>query len=191
MTTTPRARRVVLCILAAVAAMTAACSAAETTVDPTAGPAGGPVADTPSWLFTHTATAGTFATDADGTHTLTLTGIAPHLTAFTDRPDRDASIISAERFVQSWPSMFADSAPNVVLVEHEASGDSDSFVLTLFEPRLDASTLKFTAVIVDGEDHSDQLPGLTATTYREPPAAFAITSLFIDGAEPPKVETID
>ncbi|MFN7151412.1 MAG: hypothetical protein ACK4V6_18285, partial [Microthrixaceae bacterium] len=136
----------------------------------------------PKWLFTETATGGTFTTDADGTHTLTLNGIDPEVTAFTDRPDRDTAIVSTEMFVRSWPSIFEDSAPNAVLVEHEPTGASDSFVLTLTDPKLDGTTLTFTAEIVDGKDHSDQLPGLTPTPHREPPATFSTTSLFIDDA---------
>lgn len=177
MTTSPRTRKVALCCLAAVLFVTAACSSTDTT----AGPVGDPVAaEAPSWLFTLTSTAGTFSTNTDGVSTLSLTGIDDHFTAFTDRPDRDASIISNEQFVQEWPSMFEASDPNAVLVEHEPSGKSDSFVLTLSEPKLDAGTLTFTAEIVDAEDHSDQIAGLTASPHSEPPASFTIVSLFID-----------
>lgn len=195
MTTTARGRMAALACAAVVVSMAAACSGVDTTAQPT----GDPVADTstettapaaespddtadgaPSWLFTVTSTGGTFSTDATGTQTLTLTGIDAGVTAFTDRPDRDAAVVPADRFVQQWPSMFEDSAPNAVLVEHEPSGESDSFVVTLFDPVLDESTLSFTAEIVDGEDHSDQIPGLTATPHSEPPASFSTVSLFID-----------
>jgi hypothetical protein len=199
MTTIGRGRMAALACLAAVASMAVACSSGDTTAEPV----GDPVADTsaettaattdspddaaadttaeaPSWLFTVTSTGGTFSTDADGTQTLTLSGIDPGVTAFTDRPDRDAAVVPADRFVQEWPSMFEDSAPNAVLVEHEPSGESDSFVVTLFDPVLDGNTLSFTAEIVDGEDHSEQIPGLTATPHREPPASFRTVSLFID-----------
>ncbi len=199
MTTTARGRMAALVCVAAVAVMAAACSSGDTTAEPVGDPVadtsvettesstastGDPAADTageaPSWLFTLTSTGGTFSTDADGTQTLTLTGIDPGVTAFTDRPDRDAAVVPADRFVQEWPSLFEDSAPNAVLVEHEPSGESDSFVVTLFDPVLDGSTLTFTAEIVDGEDHSDQIPGLTATPHSEPPASFSTVSLFID-----------
>lgn len=180
----------------AVALMATACSRGDTTAEPvgdpvaatssdesaesTADPTADTAAEAPSWLFTLTSTGGTFTTDAEGTHTLTLTGIDAGVTAFTDRPDRDAAVVPAEQFVQEWPSMFEDSAPNAVLVEHEPSGASDSFVVTLFDPVLEGSTLSFNAKIVDAEDHSDQIPGLTATPHREPPASFSTVSLFID-----------
>ena len=200
MRTTSRGRAAALAFTAAVAMMTAACSSGDTTAEPVGDPVAATsrdesveptddttddttddrTADAPSWLFTLTSTGGTFSTDAAGTHTLTLTGIDPGVTAFTDRPDRDAAVVPADRFVQEWPTLFEDSAPNAVLVEHEPSGESDSFVVTLFDPALDGSKLAFTAELVDGEDHSDQIPGLTATPHREPPASFRTVSLFID-----------
>jgi uncharacterized protein YjbI with pentapeptide repeats len=192
MRTTSRGHAAALACTAAVAMMTAACSSGDTTAEPVGDPVAatssdesveptdGTIAEAPSWLFTVTSTGGRFSTDADGTQTLTLTGIDPGVTAFTDRPDRDAAVVPADRFVQEWPSLFEDSAPNAMLVEHEPSGESDSFVVTLFDPVLDGSTLSFTAEIVEGEDHSGQIPGLTATPHREPPASFRTVSLFID-----------
>ncbi|MFN7148577.1 MAG: pentapeptide repeat-containing protein [Microthrixaceae bacterium] len=185
-----------LACVATAAMLAAACSSGDTTAEPVGDPVAATSTETsadksavttadtadgaPSWLFTLTSTGGTFTTGADGAHTLTLAGIDPGVTAFTDRPDRDAAVVPADRFVQEWPAMFEDSAPNAVLVEHEPSGKSDSFVVTLFDPVLDGSTLTFTAEIVDGEDHSDQIPGLTETPHSEPPASFSTVSLFID-----------
>jgi hypothetical protein len=107
---------VALCFLAAVAMTAAACSDDDTTAEPIGDPvatetAADETTTAPSWLFTQTSTGGTFTTTADGTHTLTLTGVDPGVTAFTDRPDRDAAVIPIDQFVREWPSMFEDSAP--------------------------------------------------------------------------------
>lgn len=136
--------------------------------------------DVPSWLFSTSASGGTFATAEDGTHTLTLAEVSPNITAFTDRPDRDTAIIPVDLLVSSWDQVFADSPPNAVLVEHDPIGDTDSFVVTLSNPNLDGTTLSFTATIVEGKDHSAQIPGLTPAPYAEPPAEFDGVSLFID-----------
>lgn len=133
----------------------------------------------PSWLFSQTADAGTFSTDADGVSTLTLTDIDPGVVGFTDRPDRDTAVIAVAGFVEAWPTMFADSAPNAVLVEHQPDGESDSFVVELSDPKLDGTTLSFTAEVLDGEDHSG-IAGVTATPHTDPPAKFQTVSLFID-----------
>lgn len=133
----------------------------------------------PSWLFSQTADAGTFSTDADGVSTLTLIDVDPGVIGFTDRPDRDTAVIAVERFVEAWPTMFADSAPNAVLVEHQPDGESDSFVVELSDPRLDGTTLSFTAEVLDGEDHSG-IAGVTVTPHTDPPAKFQTVSLFID-----------
>lgn len=149
-------------------------------------PTDDPAADAaaPSWLFSQTAGAGTFVDDGDGSGTLTLTDVAPGVTGFTDRPDRDTVVISVETLVEAWPTLFADSAPNAVLVEHDPAGDTDSFVLELSDPAFDGTTLTFAAKVVHGEDHSSQLPGLTATPYTTPPETFSTVSLFIDNVLP-------
>ncbi len=74
----------------------------------------------PSWLFSHTASAGTLLKQSDGDYTLTLTGIDPHVMAFTDRPVRDSVIVPATDLIAAWPGLFADSPPNAVLVECQA-----------------------------------------------------------------------
>ncbi len=146
-------------------------------------PAGDPVAavdDSPSWLFSHTADGGTLTANGDGTYALTLTDIDPNVMAFTDRPDRQTAILSAQDLVQAWPSMFADSAPNAVLVEHDPSGDTDSLVVVLTDPVLDGSTMTYTAEILEDEAHPSSIEGIVGAPHAEPPAEFAGVSLFID-----------
>ena len=144
----------------------------------------------PSWLFSHTASAGSLVKQSDGNYTLTLTGIDPHVMAFTDRPIRDAVIVPAGELIVNWPTLFADSPPNAVLVEHNPSGNTDSVVLTLTNPRLttpatasatsaDTATLTFDAALITTE-HPANLKRLARGLHKTPPAAFANASLFID-----------
>lgn len=144
----------------------------------------------PKWLFSHTADEGSLIENPDGTYTLTLTGIDPHVMAFTDRPDRDSAIMSTASLVHGWRSLFATSPPNAVLVEHNAQGGADSVVLTLTNPRLTApstetfpnfatATLTFDASLMLAE-HPEGLTRLTRGVKGSPPETFAKASLFID-----------
>ena len=135
----------------------------------------------PSWLFSQAASGGSLTQEADGTYTLTLTGVSAGVVAFTDRPVRDATIIDSNELVQAWPNLFAGSAPNAVLVEHGADGQQASAVLTLTGVTSNADTLTYTATLI-----TDKVPsGLTALAdvpNTQPPASFASASLFIDAA---------
>ncbi|MFN7150678.1 MAG: hypothetical protein ACK4V6_14535 [Microthrixaceae bacterium] len=134
----------------------------------------------PSWLFSSTAGGGTFATDADGTSTLTLTAVDPEITAFTDRPVRDTAVVATDQLTEAWPTMFADSDPNAVLVTRAADGTASTYVLTLSDPTISGTGLSFRAVVVEGQDHSAELPGSTRTPAVAPPATFGASSLFVD-----------
>jgi hypothetical protein len=137
----------------------------------------------PSWLFSHTADGGGFVDNGDGTYTLTLTGIDPHVLAFTDRPDRDAVVVDAAGLVGMWSDFFADSDPNAVLVEHGADGAADSIVMTLRSPSLDERGLTFTAVpLVD--EVPVNLARIAGGIKEVPSASFAAASLFMDDAAP-------
>lgn len=146
---------------------------------------------TPSWLFSHTASSGTLSETVDGDYTLTLSGIDPHVMAFTDRPARDSAVVSTRQFIEEWPSLFADSPPNAVLVQHDVEGNTDSVVLTITNPRLtdsadplDVGTLTFDATIISAE-HPANLKRLTRGIHTIPPANFAAVSLFIDDVANP------
>jgi hypothetical protein len=147
----------------------------DSTGDPVAA-----VEESPSWLFSHTADGGTLTANGDGTYALTLSGIDPNVMAFTDRPDRQTAILTAQDLVEAWPSMFADSAPNAVLVEHDPAGDTDSLVIVLTDPALDGSTVTYTVEILEDEAHPSSVDGIVDSPHVEPPAEFADVSLFID-----------
>ena len=138
-------------------------------------------ADAPTWLFSLSSDSGTMTKTADGGYDLVLVGVDDAFTAFTDRPYRDTAIIPLERAAQAWPQVFAESAPNAVIVEHEPSGESDSFVVELTEPRLvNASTMEFHAVPVTNQVQPASTKNVASSTYTNPPATFAAVSLFID-----------
>lgn len=110
--------------------------------------------------------------------------------AFTDRPVRDSVILTAAQLIEQWPALFTDSPPNAVLVEHNPSGNTDSVVLTLTNPRLttpatasatsaDTATLTFDAALITTE-HPSNLKRLTRGIHKTPPATFTNASLFID-----------
>ena len=138
-----------------------------------------------SWLFSHTASGGTLQQNADGSYTLTLTDIDPHVIAFTDRPVRDSQIMDAADLVRNWPGYFADSPPNAVLVEHSPSGVSDSVVLTISQPQLitspdgASSSVTFRGDLITDE-HPEALKRIAGTLHTTPPATFNDASLFID-----------
>ncbi len=138
----------------------------------------------PSWLFSATAGSGAYVSDPAGGSTLTLTNVDADVTGFTDRPDRDTVIFPAAKLAEAWPTLFADSEPNAVLVTRDASGVASSYVLTVSDPVVTGSTMRFSAQIVAGKDHSSQLPGMTQAPSMQPAATFGAVSLFIDNVDP-------
>lgn len=137
-----------------------------------------------SWLFTHTSDTGSLASKSDGTFTLTLSGISPRVIAFSDRPERDATIISTAGLIHTWPTLFKDSAPNAVLVEHLADGDTRSLPLTLLNPKVSTDTITFDARPMVGELPA-RISEITGTRHSNLPSRFSNVSLFIDNVSQP------
>jgi hypothetical protein len=144
-------------------------------------------AGTPSWLFSLTATGGTFAANELNPNigTLTLTGTSVETTGFTDRPVRDAVTFGTDKLPTAWPQMFADSDPNAVLIARDADGTRRTYVLELSSPTIDGTALTFQVAAVEGKDHSSPLPGMTTRAATVPPASFGEVALFIDSVTPP------
>ncbi|CAB4912275.1 unannotated protein [freshwater metagenome] len=135
----------------------------------------------PSWLFSLSSDAGSMKKNADGSYLLTLTGADDAITAFTDRPVRDTAVVPLGRAVIAWPQVFASAAPNAVLVEHDPSGASDSFVVVLTDPKLlNASTVTFRAELVQNDVQPASLKPIANAQYVVPPTSFGTVSLFID-----------
>lgn len=142
---------------------------------------------TSRWLFSHTAGGGILKQNPDGSYTLTLDGIDSHVVAFTDRPMRDVDILDVSELVRSWPELFAGSAPNAVLVEHNPLGEADSVVLTLGEPSLTTNPRDgLTSLIFQATVLRDELPeslvALSGGVHSTLPSRFDQVSLFIDDA---------
>lgn len=132
-----------------------------------------------SWLFSHTADEGEIRSASDGSLELVLRKFDAHVTAFTDRPYRDARIETVEWLVDSWVELFADDPPNAVLVEHDADGAAQSVVVTLFSPVLADGELRFTVTVIDAEDGSD-VAEIAGVQHENPVRQFQEVSLFID-----------
>lgn len=143
-----------------------------------------------SWLYSQTAETAQLDDLGDGTHLLTLSGVDLHTIQFSDRPDRLVEIIDTADLIDGWDTMFASSAPNAVLVEHEPSGETDSLVVVLSRPRLDISAgeLTYDVTILADELHPERLVNL-ADSHPEPPVAMQMVSLFIDSVEDPASST--
>ncbi len=140
--------------------------------------------DAPSWLFTMRAGAGTLEARDDGTYALDLTGVDRRVTAFTDRPDRDAAVIPLRLLLEVWPRMFADSPPNAVLAADNPDGTSMSLVVTLSDPVREGTTVSFTAEIVETNRRARTLTGLADIDTAAPPTSFGAVDLFIDDVTP-------
>jgi len=136
-----------------------------------------------TWLFSQTARSGSMADQGDGTYLLTLEQVDAHVTAFTDRPDRDTAVIPTSALYGAWSELFADSPPNAVLIEHDPIGGSDSWVVELTDPTLDGSTVTFTATVLGEEDQSASVRRQVQDLYASPPATFRDVSLFIDDVD--------
>jgi hypothetical protein len=80
-----------------------------------------------------------------------------------------------------WPQVFAEAAPNAVIVIHDPQGASDSFVVELTDPKLKgASTLTFNAKVLQPDVMTPSSKQLAQSLYVTPPTSFTAVSLFID-----------
>lgn len=136
-------------------------------------------AEEPTWLFSHTADGGTLEEQSDGSYLLTLTGIDPHVMAFTDRPVRDTQIFGIQALADGWNELFESSPPNAVLVEHNAQGEADSVVLVLSNPQVSGDELTFSAQMLTDEAAAEAT-SLEGTLHSAAPASFEEVSVFID-----------
>lgn len=194
--TTPSVRRrAALWCLVPFALMAAACSTSDITsaADPVE-PMGEEVASTApqtdesaesdevSWLASQTSESGRIEfTDGRATR-LVLEGVDAHTIMFSDRPDRLTDVVDTAAITEQWEELFADSAPNAVLVEHRPDGETDSLVVVLTNPVFDAATrtLSYDIEVLADEDHPESVSGLTGEVHEEPPSEFLAASLFID-----------
>jgi hypothetical protein len=137
-----------------------------------------------SFLFTVEATGGSTAkvkkTGNGETFTLTLDGLAP-VTMFSDRPFRDAALITPKALVTHWATWFASSAPNAVLTWSRPNQPPDSMVVVLTSPRLNGDELVFRATRL----HEIHDPTRKGKQWTRPiaPTSLSSVSLYIDSVE--------
>ena len=132
-----------------------------------------------SWLFSHTADAGEIRERADGSLELVLRSFDERVTAFADRPFRDAKIETVEWLVSAWDDLFAESAPNAVLVEHDPDGVAKSVVVELSSPRLSGGELTYAVTVLDAVPEG-RLARVAGESHENPVRSFQAVSLFID-----------
>lgn len=158
-------------------------------------PATGADLDTPSYLFAINAQRGAvlgIGQDAGKDRiTVRLRGVSDHATQFSDRPLREAYVLSTRDFVDRWSRWFEGDPPNAVLTFNTRKDPMPhSIVLELKRPRYreQQHTLTFTAWHL----HRKQDPSPDAEeTVRLPrtkaPSRFIRASLFIDSVDEPPV----
>ncbi len=181
-----------LICLASAALIVAACADDSTSADGDpavtgAGEASRPAAQRAedaevSWLASQTAASGRIEfTDGEPTR-LVMGGIDAHTVMFSDRPDRLTDIIDTAAITDQWDELFADSAPNAVLVEHRPAGGTDSLVVVLTNPVLDTATrtLSYDIEVLADENHPESFSGLVGMAHENAPTEFHAASLFID-----------
>ena len=147
--------------------------ATSSSASPTVQPASTSTGE--SWLFVLEALAATATPADDGSTTLTLTDVRDPVVAFTDRPDRSATLEPLSDFVARWEERgFSDTPPNAAVV-----ADTEVVVLELTDPRWDggSNSLTLTSLPLD----SDAVAGRDATTD-ELPVEMGATTLFVDSA---------
>lgn len=136
-------------------------------------------ANATSYLFVQTADAGSYADNGDGTATLTLTGAAPLMTFFSDRPVRDAGTLAVEDAIDElWDPELP--APNAVLVTTPAGGDEISAPLELRDPVYDPLTETLTLTVTPIGSVTPGLAEFELTAGVDVPEAFGPAELFID-----------
>lgn len=136
-----------------------------------------------SFLFTVEATSGSTAklkkTSKGETFTLSLDRLAP-VTMFSDRPFRDASLITPKALVTNWATWFASSAPNAVLTWSQSNQPPASIVVVLTSPQLNGKELTFRATRV----YAIHDPTREGKQWKRPiaPSTMTDVSLFVDSA---------
>jgi len=98
-------------------------------------------ADEPQWLFTYAADSAVFEDQGSGTYRLRFSGGDEQFLAFTDRPDRDVARMDVQAMAELWPSVFAESNPNAVLVEQFPDSERDSVVVEILDVMVDEAEL--------------------------------------------------
>lgn len=127
-------------------------------------------------LFTITATGGSLA---DGK--LELTGVAPTVTAFSDRPERSVDGEDIGAIAEDWSDLgFVEDPPNAALVTRGPAGQVTT-VLELGEPVVDGDAVTFPAKKIEAGDTKGATSRLPSV---DQPDDLVEPALFIDDGLP-------
>jgi len=146
-------------------------------------------------LFTATAAGGHLSKIAGkGTYKLTLADPASTVSAFTDRPARQATTQTLKQFVADWDDYgFADDPPNAALVLDQAPAAHDTYLFEVSNPQVGRrGNLTFTAKRI-GARPAGALEPIAKRADRGTPRGFGRASLFVDDGSavvPLKVDAI-
>jgi hypothetical protein len=123
------------------------------------------------------ATGGTLTKRSDGLE-LSLTGVAPQVLAFAERPERKAGALGSSTFFDTWAKEYAGAPPNSALALLNGRPDADTVVLTLEKPRWNGSSVRFHAQPVSSTPA--RLEQFERDIDPSIPTGFGHASLFVD-----------
>ncbi len=134
-----------------------------------------------SQLFVQTTNSGTWELGDHGQHILTLTAPGAHVTVFTDRPERLASQMTKEEFLDLWASFGFDlDPPNAAIVVNDATATKSTVVVELSNPKMVGTSVQYTATVL----HNSTGSFAEYEVDDDLPATFEDASLFIDNTSP-------
>lgn len=156
------------------------------------GESGAPISgDPPStvqYLFVQTADSGTLVQSSDDPdiYLLTLNGVTPTTTFFSDRPYRLAGYITTADFTDSWNDTsndgFLKDPPNAALQIDNGPDSADVLIVELVDVLYDqgGNTVKYRTRIVNLTKDSIELFHARKDPAANFPVSFGAASLFID-----------
>lgn len=124
------------------------------------------------------------ARGGDGEYRLTLRDPSPFVTVFSDRPERRAYRVDAERFVDSWAAYgFEEDPPNAALEAADAPPGQDLMIVELSDPELtDSGRITYTAR--QGTEQSSHKASFQREADDLAEATIERPMLFIDSGTP-------
>ncbi len=138
----------------------------------------------PEYLFSIPTASGALTGPGDEHLTLKLVGTRDYLTRFTDRPLRQAFVVSNVDFVRRFKGYFGSSEPNAVLTYTPAGARIPvSIVVTVGQPRWNANRSTLTLPATRIRKQLDNLPGTTVhikPPFIPSPRSFTPATLMID-----------
>jgi len=127
---------------------------------------------------------GTLVAGSGGAFQLTLSGVEPEATLFTDKPQRPAGSAQVADVLTGWvKNGFATNPPNAALVVVSGAGAGTGATFKLSNPQLSGGTLTFTAqpTSVQGNPNvAGPVQQAAKTASSSPPQSFGRSTLFVD-----------